>query len=122
MDDFKCDFCNTPQDTLFEGWFKAVKENEWNAGTATTGLLQKRRGCRYCVQKAIDSGLTKAKLPQGNNMQDSLTPKQSIAIHKEENRVYYHPEVGFYTTKWVDTGNNEYPIVYPIKLGVSHDG
>lgn len=52
-------------------------------------------------------------------MQDSLTPKQSLRIHKEENRVYYHPEVGFYTVKWYDTGNNEIPTVYPIKIEAS---
>lgn len=58
-----CDFCRKEQRTLYEGWFYAIEKNEWNHGTASAGLLQLKRGCKSCVNKAIESGMAKCKEP-----------------------------------------------------------
>lgn len=35
-------------------------------------------------------------------------------IHKESNKVYYHPDIGLYTVQWEETGNNDIPWIKPI--------
>lgn len=60
-DDWKCDFCHKPQHTLYEGWFyTSEKLNPWAQGTPSAGLMQMRRGCKFCVNQAIELGLSKA--------------------------------------------------------------
>lgn len=59
--DWLCDFCNKEQQTLYEGWFRAVPTNEWNVGTATASLIQQYRVCRACMQQAIENGRACAK-------------------------------------------------------------
>lgn len=53
-----CDFCNTEQHTLYEGWFRSIQSlNPFAKGTATAGLLQFHRVCKKCMNEAIDSKL-----------------------------------------------------------------
>lgn len=59
--EWRCEFCFQEHRTLYEGWFYAVETNEWNKGTASAGLLQLKRGCKTCVNLAIESGQAKAK-------------------------------------------------------------
>ncbi len=56
----KCEFCETSEAEV-EGWFYAVARNEFNHGTVAAGLLHNKVACRPCAQKAIDSGMAKAK-------------------------------------------------------------
>jgi hypothetical protein len=35
-------------------------------------------------------------------------------IHEEANKVYYHPKIGLYTVHWIETGNNDIPVIKPI--------
>ncbi len=36
-------------------------------------------------------------------------------LHLEAgNKVYYHPKIGLYTVTWIETGNNDYPVIKPI--------
>jgi hypothetical protein len=59
--DFRCEFCLRETNTLYEGWFYTdQKLNPWAEGTASAGLMQIRRGCKTCVNKAIELGLCKA--------------------------------------------------------------
>lgn len=48
--------------------------------------------------------------------QQTLSPAESYRIHKEDNRVYFSPEVGFYTVKWIETGNNDIVLITPINI------
>ena len=34
--------------------------------------------------------------------------------HKEDNKVYYDPKIGFYQVKWIETGNNDIPKIIKI--------
>lgn len=63
--DFRCDFCNQEQETLYEGWFRtSAAFNPCAEGTASAGLIQLRRVCHNCAKKAIDSGVACAnKMP-----------------------------------------------------------
>lgn len=55
--DFRCEFCLEEQETLYEGWFKHEHHNkEFFSGTATSGLIQRRRACKSCATKLIDNG------------------------------------------------------------------
>lgn len=57
-----CDFCGEDRDVLYEGWFRTQAAfNPFAKGTASAGLLQLRRTCKECTQKAIDSGIACAK-------------------------------------------------------------
>lgn len=61
IENAKCEFCrkNVAQ---VEGYFyTAAKNNPFAQGTAAAGLLQLRKACRSCAQRAIDSGMTPAK-------------------------------------------------------------
>jgi len=56
-----CDFCREDCDVLYEGWFYTnQKLNPYAKGTASAGLMQRRVGCKTCVNKMIDLGLSKA--------------------------------------------------------------
>jgi hypothetical protein len=35
-------------------------------------------------------------------------------LHEEANKVYYHPKIGLYTVHWIETGNNDIPVIKPI--------
>lgn len=61
-EEFKCDFCGCKPRTLYVGWFYTdAKLNGYAKGTASSGLMQNKRACRYCAQQAIDLGLHEAK-------------------------------------------------------------
>jgi hypothetical protein len=66
MDDFRCECCKKEVNTLYEGWFKAIRPGNWiTDGTATAGLIQLRRVCQLCFYKLRDAGMAKAtKLPK----------------------------------------------------------
>ena len=60
-DRFTCSFCGEPQETMYEGWFYTeAKLNPFAQGTASAGLMQRRCGCKLCVNSAIDAGLSQA--------------------------------------------------------------
>lgn len=48
--------------------------------------------------------------------EELLSAKKSIAIHREDNLVYFHSDVGFYTVEWYNEGNSEIPYIRPINL------
>lgn len=49
---FECENCrDTSIDTLYEGWFYAVSDNNpFAKGTATSGLIQRRKVCEKCLK------------------------------------------------------------------------
>lgn len=51
MSKFACDSCGDDKvDELYAGWFKTKEAyNPWAQGTASAGLLQRRRVCRDCL-------------------------------------------------------------------------
>jgi len=62
LDNFKCDFCNTDTDILYEGYFRtSAIFNPYAKGTASEGIIQLRRACKDCTKIAIDTGLACAK-------------------------------------------------------------
>jgi len=55
-DEFVCEFCNKPKNTLYDGWFRTPAAfNPFAAGTASAGLLQRRLVCRPCLAHAIET-------------------------------------------------------------------
>jgi hypothetical protein len=46
----------------------------------------------------------------------SLSQTEMRNLHEEANRVYYHPKIGLYTVHWIETGNNDIPVICPISL------
>lgn len=57
-----CEYCHEEVNTLNEGWFYTSAKNSSIAqGTASSGLMQKRRVCNTCLQKLREAGLTKEK-------------------------------------------------------------
>lgn len=71
MDVFKCEFCIEEPDILYEGWFRNGQSfNPFAKGTVSAGLLQLRRACKKCMQKAIDSGLSVAKSIPGDQNEE----------------------------------------------------
>ena len=58
QNEFVCEFCNQEQDTLYEGWFRSSAAfNPFAKGTASAGLIQLRRVCRDCANKAVKNGV-----------------------------------------------------------------
>lgn len=56
--DFVCEFCNQEKEILYEGWFRtAAAFNPYAKGTVSAGLLQFRRACRECADKAVANGV-----------------------------------------------------------------
>ena len=43
-----------------------------------------------------------------------LSQTKMRQIHLEGNKVYYHPKIGLYTVTWIETGNNDIPVVEPL--------
>lgn len=66
MNDFYCEFCRQPKDTLYEGWFRQP-QHEFNKGTASAGLIQLRIVCRPCLELAISEGMACAKMVPHEN-------------------------------------------------------
>ena len=64
-EDFKCEYCHTEQETLYDGWFRHPHHNqEFFRGTATSGLIQRMMVCRSCASILIKNGTACAeKLP-----------------------------------------------------------
>jgi hypothetical protein len=44
----------------------------------------------------------------------SLSQAEMRNLHDESHKVYYHPKIGLYTVTWIETGNNDYPVIKPI--------
>jgi hypothetical protein len=44
----------------------------------------------------------------------SLSQTEMRNLHDESHKVYYHPKIGLYTVHWIETGNNDYPVIKPI--------
>lgn len=63
--DFRCEFCHEEQETLYEGWFRHEHRNsQFFNGTVTSGLIQRKRACKWCADKLIKNGTACAeKLP-----------------------------------------------------------
>jgi len=61
----RCEFCKISPAVL-EGYFYAVAENFVTKGTATAGLLQLRKVCKFCAEEAIACGRTPAKTIEKN--------------------------------------------------------
>lgn len=38
-----------------------------------------------------------------------MTAAELRELHSEDNKVYYHPKIGFYTVIWEDGGNSDIP-------------
>ena len=43
-----------------------------------------------------------------------LSQTEMRKLHLEGNKVYYHPKIGLYTVTWIETGNNDIPVVEPL--------
>ena len=43
-----------------------------------------------------------------------LSQTEMRQIHDEGHKVYYHPKIGLYTVTWIETGNNDIPVVQPL--------
>jgi hypothetical protein len=43
-----------------------------------------------------------------------LSQTEMRRLHNETNRVYWHPKIGLYTVRWIETGNNDIPVIEPI--------
>lgn len=69
-EDFVCDNCNKYKgDTLYEGWFYTeAKLNPWLKGTATSGLMQRKIVCEFCLKILQDEGLTKCSKEYVDNL------------------------------------------------------
>lgn len=50
-----------------------------------------------------------------------LSATESIRIHKEENKVYYDPEIGFYTIDWYNTGNSLFPTITIVQEKIENE-
>lgn len=40
-----------------------------------------------------------------------LSQAEMRQLHKEANKAYYHPKIGLYTIHWIETGNNDIPVI-----------
>lgn len=62
-EDFYCDYCSDDTvNTLYEGWFyTSAKYNVFAQGTASAGLLQRRRVCYKCLNGPLKDYTYKGK-------------------------------------------------------------
>lgn len=76
MSDFRCEFCHKEQDTLYEGWFYTkAKHDPFAQGTASAGLMQKRRACKECTELAILNKMTQAtEIPDDGSLLSEDSP------------------------------------------------
>lgn len=79
--DFRCEFCGEEQETLYEGWFRTdAAFNEFSKGTASAGVIQKKRACKACVEATINSGVALAKsIPDAEQPAESVKPLGKVS-------------------------------------------